>query len=370
VADVVRMLRPLRRLDWLCLATMLCLLGTGVVFIYSAGLGSEPAVAGLPQWVKQLLFIGIGIPAYLVLTLFDYRHFKDWIPVIYSGSLLLLIAVLFFGITINDATSWFDLGLFNFQPAEVSKIGLILTLAAYLCDPLRSTRSPKTVLIALLLGALPFLLILAQPDFGTAMILPCVMVTMLFVSGLPWRMLAMLALLVVLTLPIGWPLLKDYQKERILVFFDTDRDPLDAGWNMKQSMLAVGSGGLTGKGIGQGTQNMLGFLPKTVAPTDFIFSVVAEEKGFIGSVWLISLYSLLFICLARTALRTSDPFGRFIAVGILTMLFMHVTINVSMTIGLMPIVGLPLPFVSYGGSFVLSMMLALGLAQSVHARRD
>ncbi len=370
MADLVRLIRPVRRMDWLCLGAMLCLLGTGVVFIYSAGLGSESANSGLPQWIKQLIFIGLGIPAYLMLTLFDYRHFKDVIPVIYSGAILLLIAVLFFGITINNATSWFDLGFITFQPAEVSKIALVLTLAAYLCDPLRNTRSLKTVGIALILGAVPFLLILRQPDFGTAMILPCIIVSMLFISGLPWKFLGMLGLLAVLTLPIAWTLLKDYQKERILVFFDTDHDPLDAGWNMKQSMLAVGSGGLTGKGIGQGTQNLLGFLPTTVAPTDFIFSVIAEEKGFIGSVWLITLYSLLFICLARTALRTSDPFGRYIAVGILTMLFMHVTINVSMTIGLMPIVGLPLPFVSYGGSFVLSMMLALGLAQSVHARRD
>lgn len=371
MADVLRLLKPLRRLDWISLGTMICLLGTGVVFIWSAGLGDSSGGSGLSrQWLKQLFFIGLGLPAYLVLAAFDYRRFRDWIPVVYGGSLALLVGVLFLGITIHGATSWYRIGGFTFQPSEVAKIGLILTTAAFLGDPLRNTRTPRTVLSTVGVALPPFLLILAQPDFGTAMILPCIVLSILFVSGLPWRLMGLILVLVLLSLPVAWTQLKDYQKERILVFFDTNHDPLDAGWNKKQSMLAVGSGGLDGKGIGQGTQNILGFLPTTVAPTDFIFSVIAEEKGFFGCTWLISLYSLLFICLARTALRSPDPFGRCIAVGILTMLFMHVTINIAMTIGLMPIVGLPLPFVSYGGSFVLSMMLALGLAQSVYARRD
>jgi rod shape determining protein RodA len=226
------------------------------------------------------------------------------------------------------------------------------------------------VLLPLLLTGGIFLLILAQPDLGTAMILPMILLSMLFVAGVPWRMMMVLFLLGLMALPLGWSLARPYQKERILVFLDPDRDPTGAGWNMKQSEMAVGSGGLTGKGIGQGTQNMLGYLPATVAPTDFIFSVIAEEKGFMGSAGTLGLYTLLFGCLARTAVRAGDFFGRLIAVGILTMLSVHVTINVAMTVGLMPIVGLPLPLVSYGGSFVLSMMLALGLVQSVHIRRD
>jgi rod shape determining protein RodA len=202
------------------------------------------------------------------------------------------------------------------------------------------------------------------------MILPAILLSILFVSGLPWRVLMVLVLLGLMTLPLAWTVARPYQKERILVFLEPDRDPLNAGWNMKQSRMAVGAGGLTGKGFGKVTQNMLGFLPSTVAPTDFIFSVIAEETGYLGSLGILGLYCLLFGCLARTAIRAADFFGRLIAVGILAMLFVHVTINVAMTVGLMPIVGLPLPLVSYGGSFVLSMLLALGLVQSVYIRRD
>jgi rod shape determining protein RodA len=284
--------------------------------------------------------------------------------------MVLLVAVLIIGIEINGSKSWFDLGAFTLQPSELAKIGLIIMLASHLGDPLKNVRLPGTVLTVLVLTGFPFLLILAQPDFGTAMILPCMVLAMLFVAGISWRMLGLILLLGALALPIGWQFLADYQRQRIMVFLNPDIDPLNAGWNMKQSLMAVGSGGLHGKGLGQGTMNLLGFLPTTVAPTDFIYSVIAEEKGYIGSLVLIALYSLLFICLARTALRCPDPFGRLIAVGILAMLFMHVTINICMTIGLMPIVGLPLPLVSYGGSFVLSMLLALGLVQSVHLRSD
>jgi rod shape determining protein RodA len=365
-----RWLSPLRRLDWIAFLTMLLLLITGVVFIYSAGIGDSGLSVLNKMWFKQLIFIGLGIPVYLAAALFDYRNFRDIAGIIYAGSIVILIAVLIFGVERNGSRSWFDLKIFYFQPAELAKIGLVITLAAYLGDPLRNTRIPSTILYALGLGAGICALILLQPDFGTAMIIPCVVLAMLFISGIPWRILGVILVIGALTLPVGWSLLKDYQKERILVFLNPDRDPLGAGWNMKQSKMAVGSGGLNGKGIGQGTQNLLGFLPTTVAPTDFVFSVVAEEKGFVGSTWLTSLYSLLFICLARTSLKNPDPFGRLISVGILAMLFMHVTINVSMTIGLMPIVGLPLPLVSYGGSFVLSMMLALGLTQSVHLRRS
>jgi rod shape determining protein RodA len=357
-------------MDWLALLVTGLLLTTGVVFIYSAGIGDDLQPLLYRQWFRQIIFILVAFPVYLVITLMDYRWLKDASLVIYLFSLLLLLGVLIIGVEINEAKRWFDLGFIRFQPSEIAKLGAVITLAAYLGDPLRNTRHPRIVILPLLLTGMMFLLIMQQPDLGTAMILPCVLMTLLFVSGLTWRMIGLLLLLGVMTLPLAWSVAKPYQKERVMVFINPDRDPLNASWNMKQSKMAVGSGGLNGKGIGQGTQNLLGFLPTTVAPTDFIFSVIAEEKGFIGSALLLSLYSTLFACLARTALRASDNFGRLIAVGILTMLSVHVTINVAMTIGLMPIVGLPLPLVSYGGSFVVSMMLALGLVQSVHVRRN
>ena len=370
MANSLRQLKPLLHIDWMAFTATLLLLLTGVLFIFSAGAGDEGDALLASQGYKQLGFILMGLPVYLTISLIDYRQWRELSPVIYIGSIFLLIGVLLFGIEINGSRSWFDLGPINLQPAELTKIGLVITLAAFLGDPLRNTRHPKVVIMPLLLTGTMFLLILAQPDLGTSMILPTIAFTMLFVAGIPWRMIMVILLLGLMALPLAWSLAQPYQKERVLVFLDPDRDPLNAGWNMKQSRMAVGSGGLTGKGIGQGTQNMLGFLPSTVAPTDFIFSVIAEEKGYFGSAGVLGLYTLLFGCLARTAVRAGDFFGRLIAVGILTMLAVHVTINVAMTVGLMPIVGLPLPLVSYGGSFVLSMLLALGLVQSVHIRRD
>jgi len=366
MGKVLRTLKPFRRLDWVAFACTLALLMTGLLFIISAGNDAPGVPLIRKQGFKQLVFIAAGVPMYLVVAWIDYRKLREYAGFIYAGCLLLLAGVLVFGVEINGSKSWYDLKVFLFQPSEVAKIALILLLASYLGDPLRNTRHPRVIFTALGIGGACFLLILIQPDLGTAMILPCVMVAMLFVAGLPWRILGVLLLLGVMALPLAWTVAKPYQKERVLVFLDPDRDPLGQGWNRKQSEMAVGSGGLSGKGFGQGTQNLLGFLPATVAPTDFIFSVIAEEKGFIGVSLVIGLYCVLFLSLARTALRASDLVGRLLAVGILTMVFVHETINVAMTIGLMPIVGLPLPLVSYGGSFVLSMLLALGLAQSVH----
>ncbi|MDF3128571.1 rod shape-determining protein RodA [Kiritimatiellaeota bacterium B1221] len=370
MAKIFSLESPLLRIDWLALLVTLLLLGTGLIFIGSAGYGDDTIPLLNRQWFRQFIFVLISLPVYFSISLIDYRWFKELSPVIYGGCLVLLVGVLIFGKTKNGATSWYDLKIVDFQPAEIAKIGLVICLAAYLGDPLRNTRHPRIIFVPLALTGGIFLLILKQPDFGTAMILPCVVMALLFVACISWRMIGLILFLGLMTLPLAWGVAKDYQKERVLVFLNPDRDPLGASWNRRQSEMAVGSGGLSGKGIGQGTQNLLGFLPTTVAPTDFIFSVIAEEKGFIGSATLLGLYSLLFGCLARTAVRASDMFGRLIAIGILTMLSVHVTINVAMTIGLMPIVGLPLPLVSYGGSFVVSMMLALGLVQSVHSRRS
>ncbi len=362
--------RHLLQLDWLALACTVLLLGLGVLFIYSTSVGETGGSWWKLQWVRQILFALIGLGGYLAVALFDYRNLKELSPLLYSGSLLLLVGVLIFGKERNGSRSWYDLGVVDFQPSELAKIGLILALAAFLNDPQRSIRSPRPLLLAFALCGLPTGLILLQPDLGSAMILPCILFAILFVAGLSWRVMLLLGLMGILMLPAGWALAKDYQKERVMVFLNPDRDPLGAGWNMKQSRMAVGSGGLNGKGLRQGTQNVLGYLPDTVAPTDFIFSVIAEETGFVGCILVLSAYVLMFFLLARTALLSLDLFGRYVVVGVLAMLFVHVSINVAMTIGLMPIVGLPLPLVSYGGSFIVTLLLALGLAQSVHVRRN
>lgn len=358
-----KFLKPLARLDWIAAGATLTLLVLGVLFIYSAGYGRES-----DQWVKQTVFIVMGIPLYLGVALFDYRRLRELAPVLYVVSLVLLAGLFFFGMSIYGAKRWYNLRVIFFQPSEVAKLAVIALLAVWFGDPLRNPRLVKSIVPPFVLMMVPFGLIAAQPDVGTAFILMCIYGAMLFVSGTSWRILGMLGLIGVLSLPVAWTMLRPYHRERIMVFLEPDRDPLGRGWNVRQSQMAVGSGGLHGKGFKQGTQNLLGFLPTTVAPTDFIYSVIAEEKGFVGATAMLTLYSVIFVALARSAVRCSDPFGRLLIVGILAMFCAHVTINVAMTIGLMPIIGLPLPLVSYGGSFVLSTLLALGLAQSVHVR--
>lgn len=355
----------LKRMDPVAALATFALLFAGLAFIFSAGYAREST-----QWIRQFFFIWISIPVYLGAALFDYRRLREWSGILYLVSLALLAGLFFFGMSVYGARRWYNLRILLFQPAEVAKLGLILLLGVWFSDPLRSLRKGSGILVPLAMTAIPFALIAAQPDVGTAFILLCIFGAMYFTAGATWRMLGMLALAGVLCLPVAWTLLRPYHRDRIMVFLDPDRDPLGRGWNVRQSQMAVGSGGLHGKGFRQGTQNLLGFLPTTVAPTDFIYSVIAEEKGFMGAAFMLTLYSIVFIALANTALRAPDPFGRQITIGILAMFCAHVTINVAMTVGLMPIIGLPLPLVSYGGSFVLSMMLALGLVQSVHIRRD
>jgi len=222
---------------------------------------------------------------------------------------------------------------------------------------------------SLVLMAVPFALIVKQPDLGTAMMLVPVTVLMLFVAGTPLRHLLTLALVALLMLPVGWEAMTEYQRERVRVFLDPGRDPMGAGWNKIQSEIAVGSGRLWGKGYLEGKQNVLGFLPRTVAPTDFVYSVIAEEKGFVGSAILLLLYAVVLTAGIRAAVEARDKAGRLMAVGITGLVFCQVFVNLAMTIGLLPITGLPLPLISYGGSSMLSIMAGLGLTQSVYVRR-
>ena len=215
----------------------------------------------------------------------------------------------------------------------------------------------------------PFLLIAVEPDLGTAMVLVPVAWVMLLIAGTPPRLRLALAAAAILVAPAGWFLLDGYQQERVRVFLNPGLDPLGAGWNKIQSAIAVGSGGLHGKGWLEGTQNVLGYLPRPVAPTDFIYSVIAEETGFVGSVVLLGLYAVVLGGAIRAATGAPDKYGQLLAAGLATMLFFHVFVNMAMTIGLLPITGKPLPLVSYGGSFMTATMLSLGLVQSVYARR-
>ena len=362
--------------DWLAILAASVLLVAGLTFIYSASWrGEDTGIVG--AWFsKQIWWAAIGAVVALALAATDYKFWLRYGWWLYAASLALLALVFVPGIgkKVYGAYRWLVVFGVPVQPSEFAKVTTVLVLARALASPVIQRRSFGTVLLALGLMALPFGLILEEPDLGTAMVLVPTTVCMLFAAGCALRYLVGLALLgfggIALGLsPLAKHVLDDYQHERILTFLDPSRDPLGSGWNALQSAIAVGSGGFWGKGFLNGTQNVLGFLPRTVSPTDFIFPVIAEEKGFIGASLLLLAFAVLLTCYIRTAGTAKDPAGSLLATGIAGLLFCHVFVNVGMTIGLLPITGLPLPFVSSGGSFMVSTLAGFGLVQSVHVRR-
>ena len=358
----------LRRMDWWMVICIIALLLVGIAFIFSASYRSDgTAMAGF--YSKQIVWAGVGLALLLVFALLDYRRLRDSAWWLYALGLLLLVLVFFIGRKVYGAYRWLNLFGINIQPSEFGKLATLVLLARFLGRPGRDVREPKCVVQTLLLMGVPFLLILKEPDLGSASMLVPLAFIMMYAAGVPLKYLGILVLIGVLLMPVGWFGLGDYQKERILVFFDPGRDPLGSGWNKIQSEIAVGSGGFSGKGYLKGTQNVLGFLPRTVAPTDFIYSVIAEEVGFVGSVILLALYAMLLSTGIRAALAARDKLGRLLAAGVTGLVFCHVFVNIAMTIGLLPITGLPLPLISYGGSFMVSTMMGLGIVQSVYVRR-
>ncbi|MCX7819083.1 MAG: rod shape-determining protein RodA [Kiritimatiellae bacterium] len=358
--------RALRRCDPLLAGAALGLVVMGVLFIYSAGRQS-PTLALL--WRRQLGWAVAAMAAFVAVLSAGYRRILASATALYAIAVAVLVLTLLFGVKINGARCWLNLFGVQLQPSEFAKIATILLTARMLARPdLRADRWSSLLQVGAVAG-LPFALIVLQPDLGTAAVLLPVTLAMLLVAGMRARQLAVLTALGLLTLPAAWFVLDEYQRERIRVFLDPWRDPLGSGWNKIQSELAIGSGGLWGKGWLAGTQNTLGYLPRPVAPTDFIFSVVAEETGFVGSSLLILLFAVLIVRGFAAAAEAPDREGMLLATGLTALVFTHAFINLAMTIGLLPITGLPLPLVSYGGSFLLAIGIALGLIQSVRAQR-
>lgn len=362
--------RRAARQDWTAWLLVLFLLAVGLAFVYSASWrGEETGIVG--AWFpKQVEWAAIGGAVALLLALTDYRVWLRHAWWLYGASILLLALTPVVGRKFYGAYRWIVLFGVQVQPSEFAKVALVLVLARVLARPAVEPRSFALALGAVGIAAVPFALILAEPDLGTALTLLPTTFAMLWVAGLKWRWLAVGAASAAAAAPLAWYFVMDgYQKERVMVFLDPSRDPLNSGWNALQSAIAVGSGGLWGKGYLQGTQNVLGFLPRTVSPSDFIFPVIAEEKGFVGSCVLLGAFALLLACYLRAAARAPDPQGGLLATGLAGLLFCHVFVNIGMTIGLLPITGLPLPFISSGGSFMLGTMAAFGLVQSVYAHR-
>ncbi|HWP86072.1 MAG TPA: rod shape-determining protein RodA [Terriglobia bacterium] len=352
-----------RDIDWLLLGTVFLLSMLGVIEIYSTTINTSFAGAH----AKQMVWIGIGIAVMFWLCWYDYHEALSHVPALYLGTLGLLAGVLLLGTEIAGARRWIQLGGVSLQVAEIAKLALILLLARFFSETNQNGVSGLDFLKVAVVTGIPFLLIAAQPDLGSALTLVPIAAVMLFLAGFKMRYFALLLLAALLALPVTYHFLRPYQKERIATFLNPERDPRDAGYQLLQSKIAIGSGQIWGKGTGEGSQTQLRFLP--VPHTDFIFAAYAEEHGFVGVVFVLLLYLFLLLRLLHTAAMAPDPQGYFLIGGIAGLLVFQILVNVGMVIGYAPVTGIPLPLMSYGGSSMLFMWTAVGLVNSVRVRR-
>ncbi|MGE5676783.1 MAG: rod shape-determining protein RodA [Pseudomonadota bacterium] len=316
----------------------------------------------------QIVAFILGVIGIILIMLIDYKSFGDNYVLIYGINIFLLVLVLVIGFATKGTKGWIDLGPVNMQPSEIVKLGYILTFAKYLEKKKDNLNRLMGVLPALMHLGVIIGLILLQPDFGTALVFIFISIFMLFAAGINYRIVGGAFAAFLVSLPVMWQFLKPYQKDRILVFFNPELDPMGAGYHVIQSETAIGSGKFMGKGLFQGTQNNLGFIPER--HTDFIFSVIGEELGLIGTLGILILFLWLVLRCLHIARVSKDDYGMLICVGIMAMFLFHVLENIGMTIGLMPVTGIPLPFVSYGGSSLLTNMAAVGLVLNVGMRRQ
>ncbi len=377
------MLRIDRRLfahfDWMLLLFSLFIASCGLVVLYSAGYDEDATVDlfGLMSvsfasaaCLKQSVYLALGMVVMVIGMSIPTHLFQRYAVVVYAIGVLLLVAVAGAGVVVNGSRRWLNMGGFNIQPAEFMKLGVLLLIARILSKaPPREGHlySFRDIILPLLVIGLPMVLIMKQPDLGTALSLGIIGVgQVLFVGVRPKTLLVSVLFFAVLAFP-AWHMLHDYQQRRVLVLLDPESDPQGSGYHITQSKIAVGSGEFLGKGYRQGTQTQLEFLPEHT--TDFVFSVLAEEWGFVGSVFLLAAFLGLLAVMLRIAQRSRDLFACLLTIGVTIQLFAHVFINIGMVIGLMPVVGIPLPLVSYGGSSMLSVMFGIGIVQGVSMRR-
>jgi rod shape determining protein RodA len=387
------------RIDRLQVAALCVLMVLGALFVYSATMVTESAMAAplyKQIWFRQLVWYGVGLAAAAAVCLINYHTLARWAMVAYWGSIVLLLLVLFFGTSRAGARRWFDMGFFSLQPSEFAKLAFILAQAHFLSRPAEELQFQTTFWASVGMLVLPFLLIMKEPDLGSALVLLPTGLAMAFVAGIPGRylvrfmaglgVLAALFLVDVLFAPPGWWQIKlqDYQRQRLLVYFGADFASAHASpeekararivqrqksYQVRQALISVGTGGFWGKGWHRGNQTALGFLPPGAAHNDFIFSVIAEEKGFVGSIFVLTLYGIVLFCGIRIAGQARDRLGKLMAVGVVALWFSHVFINIGMNIRIVPVTGIPLPLLSYGGSSVIGSLIAIGMLQNVYIYR-
>lgn len=342
-------------------STLLLILG--LLMIYSTTLNT-----GTNLLLRQAVFAITGFVAMFAVAVFDYRKLKTATAWIYVAVVASLVLVWFLGISVQGSTRWIDLGFFRLQPSEFAKLAMVIIMAKFLDQAGEKIKNFQYVLLSGLYIGIPALLILIQPDLGTSLILFLTWLGMLFCSRINRRHIAVLLLGGVVLSVFSWFfVLRDYQKNRIYTFIDPASDPQGRGYNVIQSIIAVGSGSVTGRGVGRGLQSQLKFLPER--QTDFIFASTAEELGLLGSVFLLSMFGIIFSRLIRAAKHARDNFGMYLVLGVFFMLLSQMVINVGMNMGMVPATGIPLPLLSYGGSSLLTTMMALGLVQSIVARQ-
>jgi rod shape determining protein RodA len=360
--------RLLPFVDWALIVITVALIGCGLITLWGATSHEGVGLWPIPFYARrQILFGGVGLALMAALIFFDYRRLHPLAWVLYGLMLLALAGLLVKGASAKGATSWYDLGFFRLQPSEPAKIILVLVLARYLAPRMLIFRGVRHTVIPLAIVGGPMLLILAQNDLGTALVLVPVTAAMFWVAGLRKRVFLLFLALGVGGILLAYPHLKPHQKNRIETFLHPETDLRGSGWNIFQAKTTLGSGELTGKGWGQGTQTQFRFLPEF--HTDFIFPTVGEQFGLIGCLVVIGLFTLFVWRMIWLAGRCQDLFGVLVIAGLTAMLVTHILQNIGMVLGLLPITGLPLPFFSYGGSFMLTSCVAVGLTLSIAARR-
>jgi len=354
-----------RKFDWYLAVAVFALILMGLAAIYSVALSQEGADFLFVK--KQVIALVIGGALFLFLAFSNYRLLRSYGVILYILGLLLLIAVLFFGSTVRGTTGWFSMAGFSFQPVEIMKVFLIIILARYFAQRSRVHIGWREIIISGLITAVPMFLVLLQPDLGSALVLLVIWGSLLIFAKVKLRDLLILSVGGGLSFLAAWTFLfADYQKARLLTFFNPANDPLGEGYNVAQAIIAIGSGGWFGRGLGFGSQSQLKFLPES--QTDFIFAVIAEELGFFGVLLVISGFCLVFWRLLRLVKYSADDFASFLLLGIGSVLFFQFVVNAGMNLGLMPVTGIALPFLSYGGSALLMTLILLGIAESIALR--
>ncbi|MBT3237767.1 MAG: rod shape-determining protein RodA [Rhodospirillaceae bacterium] len=356
--------QKLWQVHWLFVLVLVVTSSVGFAMLYSAAGGS------LDPWAtRQMVRFGIGLGFMLAVAVTNIRIWLRYAYFFYAAALILLGAVELAGVSGMGAQRWINLGVINLQPSELMKVALVLALARYFHGGgIDDISRPTFLVVPLIIVLLPVALILRQPDLGTALMLLIGSGAIFFLAGVRIWKFGLLIVLGLISLPVVWQFLRGYQQQRVLTFLNPESDPLGAGYHIIQSKIALGSGGLFGKGFMQGTQSHLSFLPEK--QTDFIFTMLAEEFGLVGGLGLLGLYALILIYGISISLSSRNHFGRLVGMGVTTMFFLYVFINIAMVMGLIPVVGVPLPLISYGGTAMMTLLFGFGLLLAVHINRD